>query len=183
MKFFSRVNQLLLAFLVALSLFACSGKTETIVDQTKKSFIHEKIGKPGAAIKLISPSSISAEPNQTTNIDILLEATESTGVLTIEFNQTQGLELVSSPNRQTINLPSSSPIKIPVSFVSSANGRYYLNIHATINNNDLVAVRNFAVIVEVGPQSNPSASTSLQLKKSSGENVISLPAQESISPK
>lgn len=183
MKFFRIISYFSLASLMTVSLFACSGKTETAVDHAEKVITHEKNAKPGAAIKLISPLSISAEPNQTTNIDILLETIEATGELTIEFNLTQGLELVSSPNRQTTNLPSSSPIKIPVSFVSSANGRYYLNIHATINNNDSVAVRNFAVIVEVGPQSNPSASMSLQLKKSSGENVISLPAQESISPK
>jgi hypothetical protein len=166
-----------LALFVTVALLGCMEKSVTEVTTPSKSVQATKTTKPGAAIKLISSSLISINANELAHTNIVLEAMELHGELTVNFSPSQGLNLASTSTPQTIKFDSSAPIKIPVSLVATANGRYYLNMHISLNNVDAISVRNLAVIVQVGPL----AEKAVKLQKTVGENIIVLPAQETIS--
>jgi hypothetical protein len=108
---------------------------------------------------------------------VILDIKEPSGSLNVELSASNGLDLVATPIQQNINFVQSGAIKIPVKLHADANGRYYLNLHANVNNNDLSSTRNLAVIVQVGAEVEKSP----EFKKITNDNVISLPAQETIS--
>lgn len=178
MKLFLPVK-ILVSGLALVYLLSCH-EQPTASSQSKtagKTAVHVKEAKPGAAIKLSSNSIVFINANELTQIELMLDVKESSGSLNIELSPTNGLDIVETQMYQSINLGSSAAIKIPVKLRANTNGRYYLNIHASVNNNDLFSTRNLAVIVQVGAEIEKSP----QLKKITNDNVISLPAQETIS--
>jgi hypothetical protein len=165
-----------LALLVIVVLLGCMEKP--VVETTlSKPVQTTKTTKPGAAIKLVSSSLISITANELVDTEIFLETMEPRGELSIEFSPSQGLILKNPNTPQTIKFDSSSAIKIPVSLLATANGRYYLNMRISLNNTDSISVRNLAMIVQVGPLTEKA----VKLQKTAGENIIVLPAQETIS--
>lgn len=189
MSFIFRAIKIYSVLFVVAFLFSCSDKTQSFVKQSvaqvdekkqpeiKSREITQKEVKPGAPVKLISPSIIYINPNEQTPAEILLEVKETSGELQIELSSSAELNLLDTTMQQTISLTSSSTVKIPVTLLATANGRYYLKIHVRINNGDGTSARNLAVIIQVGPVTEKT----VQLKKASGEHVISLPAHETIS--
>ena len=165
------------ALLFIAAFFGCMEKSVTEIIATSKPVQTTKTTKPGAAIKLVSNSLISITTNELAHTDIVLETMESRGELIIDFATSQGLSLKNINTPQSIKLDGSTPIKIPVSLIATSNGRYYLNMHISLNNADTISVRNLAVIVQVGPL----VEKAVKLQKTAGENIISLPAQETIS--
>ena len=165
-----------LALLVIVALLGCIEKpvAETTLSKPVQT---TKTTKPGAAIKLVSSSLIFITANELVDSEILLEALEARGELTIDFSPSQGLILKNTNTPQTIKFDSSSVIKIPVSLLATANGRYYLNMRISLNNTDSISVRNLALIVQVGPL----AEKAFKLQKTAGENMIVLPVGETIS--
>jgi hypothetical protein len=165
------------AIFVFVALFGCMEEPVTEVTIPSKSVQATKTTKPGAAIKLVSNAMISITANELVHTEVVLEAMESGGELLIDFSTSQGLSLKNIITPQSIKLDGSATVKIPVSLVAPANGRYYLNMHISLKNTDVVSVRNLAVIVQVGP----SVEKAVRLQKPAGENIIALPAQETIS--
>jgi hypothetical protein len=165
------------ALLLIGALFGCMEKSITEAVSTTKSVQATKTTKPGAAIKLVSKSLISIAANELAHTEVVLDAMESAGELIIDFSTSQGLRLENISAPQTIKFDGSAPIKIPVVLMATSNGRYYLNMHISLNNNDAISARNLAVIVQVGPL----VENAVQLQKTTGENIILLPAQETIS--
>lgn len=165
-----------LALLVIAALLGCMEKPVAEVAPSKPAQA-TKTTKPGAAIKLVSNSLISITRNEQVNTDIVLDAMESSGELTINFSTSQGLNLKNITSPQMIKFDGSVPIKIPIVLMATNNGRYYLNMHISLNNSDAISTRNLAVIVQVGPLMEQA----VKLQKTAGENIIALPAHETIS--
>jgi len=166
-----------LGLLIILVLMGCMEKSVIEPSESLKTNQPTKTTKPGAAIKLISNSLISVTANEQINTEIALEIAEPNGELIIDFSPSQGLRLVNTITPQAIPFYSSAPIKIPVTLIAATNGRYYLNMHISLKVADVISARNLALIVQVGS----SVDKSVQLKKTAGENIIVLPAQETIS--
>jgi len=167
---------LLLSGLLLVGLSACHEKPVTVVQPVKKAQ-HLKEAKPGAAISLSSESITVINANEISSTELIFEVSEPSGTLMIELSPAGGLELLDTQTSQRIAFSSPGPIKVPVKLRALVDGRYYLNIHATLDNGDVISNRGLALIVQVGPEK----ARLNQLKKSSGDNVISLPAQETIS--
>lgn len=165
-----------LAFFVILSLFGCMKKSVIESSEFIKSNHLTKTTKPGAAVKLMSNSLISVTANERIHTEIALEIAEPSGELVIDFSPSQGLRLENTITPQTIQFDSSAPIKIPVTLIAATNGRYYLHMHISLKVADVISARNLALIVQVGPYVDKP----IQLKKTAGENIITLPAQETI---
>jgi hypothetical protein len=179
MHLFSRFVTLFAISLLVLCSPACSEKSQSNVKQSMTP-VKEPRGKaikPGAAVKLVSPSIVYIKAGEKSFVEILLETKENLGKLSIELSAPSELDLSDTSLKTTINLPSRSAVKIPVNLLASANGRFYLNLLARVSSADTATIRNLTLIVQVGPEPVKT----LQLKKTSGENVISLPAQETIS--
>jgi len=168
-----------LALFVIAAFLSCNEKPITELITATKPVQTTKTAKPGAAIKLVSNSLIAISANELVHTDILLEAMESQGELIVEFSSSQGLILDNISPSHTIKLNGAAPIKIPVAIRAISNGRYYLNMHISLNNTDAISVRNIALIVQVGPLLD----SAVKFQKTAGENLIVLPAQETISHK
>lgn len=173
MKLF-RLTIILFAGLISACLLACQEKSSAL-SQPGNAVVRVKEAKPGAAIKLISSPIVFISANEPTQVDLLLNAKESTGALNLELSATDGLEVLDTQMHQKITLTPSITIKVPVKLRAITDGRYYLNIHTSIDNGSSPS-RTLALIVQVGAEGK-----AIQLKKPSGENVITLPAQETIS--
>jgi hypothetical protein len=160
-------------------LFSCHEKS-TAIAQPNKIAAHAKESKkeikPGAAIKLVSGTITTLNANELTQVELLFEVKEPLGTLSLELSPTNGLEVLDTQMQQSINLTPSTPIKIPVKLRAMTNGRYYLNIQAGIDNGESSSTRNLALIVQVGAEQEKA----MQFKKAAGDNVIKLPAQETI---
>jgi hypothetical protein len=115
--------------------------------------------------------------NEVSQIELVFDVREPQGTLNIELIPTDGLDVLDTQMIQSIQFASAMAIKVPVKLHAVANGRYYLNIHTSIDSGDVQSSRNFALIVQVGAEQEASP----QLKKTAGDKVISLPAQETIS--
>ena len=141
---------------------------------------HKKEIKPGAAVSLASVNLVTIDANQTSEIIVLLKAQSAIGTIHVETNTSEGLELISSAVAQDLSLNQDGYYQLPVSILAPRNGRYYLNLQVTINNDEYISSRVLAVIIQVGPLTDAINLPPRMLKSTTNENVISLPAQEKI---
>jgi len=164
-------------FVFSVLILGCVEKSVARSAATAESTPPIKTAKPGAAIKLVSDSLLSVVANEVVHTDIVLQTSEPSGELIIDFSATQGLSLENTITSQTIKFHASSPIKIPIVVKALSDGRYYLNLRIKLNNAATASVRNLALIIQAGPLSEKAS----RVQKIAGENVIVLPAQETIS--
>lgn len=159
------------------SVCACTEKRVAEKPVTTNASLPIKTAKLGAAIKLVSESIISIEPNQPTPTNIVLAGMPNQSDVSIQFSPSQGLSLGDAALHQVIK-NNSARLIIPITLMAQSKGRYYINMHVRVSNSDSEElVRNLAVIVQVGSLEDHLS----QFKKTTGENVIILPAQETIS--
>lgn len=158
-------------------LCACTEKFAAETPASVKAAQTTKMAKTGAAIKLVSDSLISILPNQPTQATIVLANMDSQSDISVQFSPSPGLILGDTAVHQVIQNVQATSVKIPITLIAINSGRYYLNMHISVNNTEATAVRNLAVIVQVGSVVKHVP----QLKKTAGENIIVLPAQETIS--
>ncbi|GGY70454.1 hypothetical protein GCM10011613_13650 [Cellvibrio zantedeschiae] len=164
--------------LISLLLIGLSGCHEQTSETTPGNAINAvKKAKPGAAIKLASSPTLFINANEIVKTELLFDVADTSGQLHLEFFPSNGLDILDTSTRASVDLQGTKPVKIPVALRALENGRYYLNIHASIDSGESVSSRSLAVILQVGPLLEKST----QFKKTSGEQVISLPAQETIS--
>ena len=167
-------------FMVVAALLSCAEKGATEVAPLEvNKVVSEKTKKPGAAIKLLSNPVIFIAKNQRIFTHVVLDIKEPSGELMIELSASQGLSLEDTNTNQRVKFDAVGSLTIPVILSAAENGRYHLNIHARLNSADASLARNLAVIVQVGPLAQSAA----KLKISAGDNLIILPAQETISSK
>ncbi len=178
MKVLFSVLKAFFILLIVVAVSGCMGKSPTETSALSapiKSSL--KTPKPGAAIKLVSASLIDISPNQPTQTTVVLDIMAPNGELNIELSSSPGLSLGDAELTQVIKHSPPAPVEIPILLSAANNGRYYLNMHISVVGNDNTrSVRNLAVIVQVGPVVN----SAVRLQKTPGENVIVLPAQETV---
>jgi hypothetical protein len=164
---------LVLGFIVV----ALAGCQDKPMSSTAKAVAQVKQPKPGAAVKLISDAILFVNPNEILTTDIVLNIDEDVGELHLELSTSAGLALLDTPTNINLPLGQVQPVKIPVKLLATQAGRFYLNVQASITTANALSSRNLAVIVQVGE----TVEKSPQFKKPTGEQIISLPAQETIS--
>ena len=177
MVFHANEKKLIAIFSIALMFSGCSGKSDNTTTTHSVATSYKKEAKPGALVKMVSPSIISINPSQLTQINIELETSGEDGDLELDFLPSQGLDIGNTPKHQTVSLSNTPLLKIPVTLFAHADGRYYLNMHVRISNSESSSTRTLALIVQAGAETGKN----IQFKKPADENVVSLPAEEKIS--
>lgn len=157
------------------SLFGCGQDTEFAYPH--KYDLRAKEFKPGAAIQLLSDSLLTIDASQEVQVKVHLSSPKIGEEMAVDFSTTPGLMLVATQLHQDIGFSTAASIEIPVRLLAKANGRYYLKMRIELHDGAIVSYRNLAVIVQVGPVADKAA----KLHKSAEQNVIVLPAQETIS--
>jgi hypothetical protein len=177
MKIFDCAISMLFIFLAALVLSACTEKRAAEASAPVSIAQPKKMAKPGAAIRLVSDPLILIMPNQPMQTTIVLANMGAQNDISVRFSPSQGLALGDTLSHHLIENVRDASVNIPITLIATSSGRYYLNMLISVNDTEVIRVRNLAVIVQVGPVVNHAP----QFKKTAGENVIVLPTQETIS--
>jgi hypothetical protein len=146
------------------------------------AFMHElKAAKPGAPVGLASANLVVINLNKTTRVDIFLNVKAITGAMHVDVKPSEGLQLIKVMTAQDFKLDTNGKYNLSVDLLAVNRGRYYLNLQAQINDGESVSSRSLAVIIQVGSPVDDNQKSEKTLKQTTNENIISLPAQESIS--
>lgn len=171
------------SLIVFLAVLACAYILSLLFYHTQSASLTpvatEKRGKPQAPVFLASSPIISVDPHKPFSSDIELVVNASNVLIEqITLNPSAGL-LLDSQTPVSIKV-NADKAKLPVKFLPTENGRYYLHVNITVKSNNSaeqldISSKALAVIVQVGSVVQPEVK--LQ-KLSSGENLEVLPAQE-----
>ena len=111
------------------------------------------------------------------------------GVMRVAFYAHDGLELYNAEAPRTLPLDAAQPLSVPIRLTAPSAGEYYLSIFATVESSDgeEVGHRIFGLDLRAGDESEIAgqarrASKTRQMQETpSGELIIVMPAQETIS--
>lgn len=139
-----------------------------------------KQAKPGAQVSLVSGNSVALAADKVASVDILLSAQVGNGTLHVKLTPGEGLQLRSAKDSYDFTPSENGQYALNTDLYAATNGRYYLNVNATIKTGEVSSFRSLALIVQVGALPAVEESSTAMQKRAMGENVISLPAQEQI---
>lgn len=157
-----------------LTLLVLAGCNPSSSEVSKPTVKHGKHLKPGADIRLQSDSIIFVKPNEIVDTDIVLATNETSGQLSLDISLSEGLELLDTSSKINATLNETKLVKTPVKLRAIHDGRFYIYLQASLSNGESISSRSLALIVQAGPEIQKAT----QFQKSAGENVISMPAQE-----
>lgn len=183
------MNKLLLLLIICLNgsiLLACQQKQgQTLTDisvgqaAAASSLEGNRPAKPGAQVSLASDKLVILAADKATTIDILLSAQLEDGVMHLELNPGDGLQLRETKVSYDFVGTQAGLYPVKANLYAAAEGRYYLNLNTTISKGGESLSRSLAIIVQVGPFTAAAGEAAMQ-KMAAEEDVISLPAQEQI---
>lgn len=178
MKKYSRSLGMMIIALSLATLFACNLRADHPAKISIESDSQDKRReeKPGAPIRLVSDKLLRINPAEKSTLNIVLSANDGAESLWVEFLPSPGLQLLAPLEPQAVAVGANKLVSLPVVLLANVSGRYYLNIHIGSDAEGLSNVRNLAVIIQVGDE--PAAA--IERQKSAGDNVITMPAQETI---
>lgn len=139
-----------------------------------------KTAKPGAPVSLISANIVTIGKNRESTVVVLLKAQSASEIIYIELNSSEGLQVLSGAEKKEVHLNTDGYYHLPVSVLALNSGRYYLNLRVIIGEPETFISRNLAIIIQVDPLAQADQSPMLMMKSVTEENIILLPAQETI---
>lgn len=138
-------------------------------------------GKPGAPVSLKDVSPFVVAQTGIYEIEINLISSFSTGLMTVGVSSGEGIHVVStlplfefSPNQE-------GEYRVPLRVDVRELGRHYIQLHISVNEKGQAATRAITVIVQAG-ESSAKLQKAISTSSSAARDVISHPAQETISP-
>lgn len=139
--------------------------------------------KPGAAVSLKDITPLYAPVPGVYEFQLQLISPNDTGKMTIDVAASDGVTIVSPETHFEFVLQEGGEYKLPLALNASAEGRFYVQLHVSIVADGKTSMRAIAAILQVGA---PTVKVQKTISKSSADKshpVISLPAQETISPR
>jgi hypothetical protein len=187
MKYYSVIG---LGTLV-LVLSACEARMQPVAVQqnseasavSSHSSVKAKYAKPGADVRLVNATPLLAEPGQVGEIELVLDTAHEQGVMYVKLSADQELTLLSQPDVVEFTLTPGGSYVIPLQFMAQTSGRFYVRLQVSLEANGQTQGRSLALAVQVGGTTTESQSQqqkAVHPSSSDGDNVISLPAQETI---
>lgn len=162
------------AIIALLSLVGCN---EKLSESPVKVVATNKAGKPGAGINIASASVLYVNPNEVLRTEIIFEVAKINSKIQVELTASEGVELLGSERIFMIEKATGDSPKIPLEIIAKTNGRFYVYFRCVQYDGETTSVRNLAVIIQSGNEPVKA----LQQEKPSGENLIVMPAEETIS--
>lgn len=100
------------------------------VDKSHKthSHSHTEFIKPGAAIAMTHDYDGQTQSGHIEQFTATLEHIYENGFLTLTLNASDGLDLISDSNAQTVSATPGSTISVPIQISSIQNGQHYIGL-------------------------------------------------------
>jgi hypothetical protein len=168
-------------FYIGIFLLMMSGckseiKENTVIEKADNRF-HTK--KMSAAVDLDNTQMIRIDDLTEQEIVLTLISSQTAGVMQVALSASDGLSLVSAVENVTFELAANKKYAIPLRIKASSFGRYYINLHITINRDEQPSSRVISAIVQVGEE-NQQAQLKRKINDNSAENINIMPAEETI---
>lgn len=171
-----------IAGVLLIFLSACDTPAITPDVSMTKSTSHTHAVKPGASVKLENTQPFFLDAPGVSDLELLLSAPQHDGTLSVDVSAGEGLQL-DSPLHYEFPSGQLTEYKLPVRVRAVSEGRYYINLRVTLINKEQREHRVITAIVQIGePVKRVQKASSGAVEKNNEEKVISLPAQETISP-
>ena len=164
-----------------LSLFALAG-------YSKQGDAHS-YGTPEAAVRLEHDYDGRMEPDVAEMLTLSFRHDYTAGSMRVAFYAHDGLELYNAAVPRALPLDAAQPLTLPIQLMAPAAGKYHLSIFATVESADgeEVAHRIFGLDIKAGDESEIASQARRSLKidrvqeTPSGERIVVMPAEETIS--
>lgn len=182
------------AILLLLCLNACESKPESQLVSVQQILLeanssvesaHAKkhLVKPGAAVSLKNTQPLTVSVAGVYEFQLQLISPLHTGKMTVNVAPGAGFEIVSSQRQFDFELQEGGSYQVPLIINASAEGRYYIQLHVSITTDGQPSSRVVAAILQVGEPAVKAQKAAAKSTQEDDEAVISLPAQETISPR
>jgi hypothetical protein len=140
------------------------------------------VSKPGAGVKLKSVAPIYIATPGVSEQTLVLLSSNTSGDMAIDVSADEGISIISPERHFQFTLQANGEYSVPLTLNVTQEGRFYVQLHITINNNGQLSTRAIAAIVQVGAPAVKSQKAAVHTVNET-EAVISLPAQETIAPR
>jgi len=147
---------------------------------------HEKKlhSKPGAAVSLKNSQPLYAAAPGIYEYELQLLSSSQSGKMAVVASIDDGVTIISPKQEFEFVLQEGGEYLLPLTLNISAEGRHYIQLHVSIAAGEQISTRVIAAILQVGePAVKKAQKTSPETSAEGEEAVISLPAQETISPR
>ena len=142
-----------------------------------------------AAVQLEHDYGGRMQPDVAETLTLRFRHGYTAGVMRVAFYAHDGLELYNAKALRSLPLDAAQPLSVPIRLTAPSAGQYYLSIFATVESADgeEVAHRIFGLDLRAGDESEIAgqarrASKTRRVQETpSGESIIVMPAQETIS--
>jgi hypothetical protein len=141
------------------------------------------LAKPGAAVSLKNSEPLYAAAPGVYEYQLQLLSPSYEGKMTVEASTSDGLVIVSSARHFEFELQEGGEYSVPLTLNASAEGRFYIQLHVSITVDGHTSSRVIAAILQVGEPAVKAEKAAAKGSAQEAEPVISLPAQETISPR
>lgn len=160
-----------------------SSANEKNPHQKNKDHQPHSLAKPGAAVSLKNSEPLYAAVPGVYEYQLQLLSPSHEGKMTVDVSTSDGLVIVSSAHHFEFELQEGSEYSLPLTLNAGAEGRFYIQLHVSITVNGQSSSRVIAAILQVGPSAVKAQKAAAKNSEQDAEPVISLPAQETISPR
>lgn len=144
---------------------------------------HQHLVKPGAAVSLKTPQPLTVSGAGVHEFQLQLISPLHTGKMTVNVAPGEGFEIVSSQRQFDYELQEGGDYQVPLVINASAEGRFYIQLHVSITTDGQSSSRVVAAILQVGEPAVKAQKAAAKSTREDDEAIISLPAQETISPR
>lgn len=158
---------------------------ETSASNVSKKDLHKThaLAKPGAAVKLKNTEPVYFAAPGVYEHSLVMVSPSYPGKMTVEVSTSEGVDIVSSTRRFEFELQADSEYQLPLALNVSDYGRYYVQMKVTIDTEAASETRVIAAILQVGDAIVKTQKATTTSTAKGGDAIISLPAQETISPR
>lgn len=158
---------------------ATSSASDVVNTHAQTSRLHKGTAKPGASVIVANVQPILLNTVGVHHMVLVLRSQDYPGEMQVTLASGDGVTFLSSTQPALFPLTESGEYHLPVSVNIEQEGRQYLRLNVRVSSGDITEQRAVSVILQVGEvrpklQKTGSANAS--------DTVISLPAQEHVSP-
>lgn len=143
---------------------------------------------PEAAVRLEHDYEGRMQPDVAETLTLRFRHDYTAGSMRVMFYAHDGLELYNAEASRALPLNAAQPLSVPIQLTAPSAGLYYLSIFATVESADgEVAYRIFGLDIkagdesEIASQARRSSKTDRVQETPSGELIIVMPVEETIS--
>lgn len=167
---------------IAMEAIAHSEDNNSIMNKKDLQKTHSLV-KPGAAVKLKSTEPIYFTAPGVYEHSLVLVSPSYPGKMTVEVSASEGANIVSPTRHFEFELHADGEYQLPLTLDVSNYGRYYVQLHVTVDTEGSSEARVIAAILQVGDSAVKTQKAAATSAIKENDTIILLPAQETISPR